>query len=81
MQTESNQSHMSDAARRVLHIAALREGLPLDGWEHYATAMGDDAASTFHYDREDGRSLIVRVDADGHHVDPRSLLAPRGRAQ
>jgi len=63
-------STMTDAARRVLHVAILRyeqeagpdsATLPLDGWEHYSTGTTDEGISTFGYDRADGRSLYVTV--------------------
>lgn len=70
----STSPRMTDAARRVLNVVALREDLPVDGWDHYLTGAGDDGVSTFHYDRPDGRCLIVNVSAEGHVVDPRSIL-------
>lgn len=63
---------MSDAARRVLNAVAIRENLPVDGWEHYFTSMGDDGVSVFHFDRapEDGAGwLRVVVSAEGYEVD------------
>jgi hypothetical protein len=77
---------MSDAARRILNVVALREGLPLDGWEHFYTAAGDDGATVFSYDRahKDGAGwLHVISDADGVRVDweqsrrPEAPPAPR----
>lgn len=68
---------MSDSARHVLHVAILRSelDLPLDGWEHYSTAMGDDGVSTFAYDRPDGRSVVVLITAEGARIDrDRSLI-------
>jgi len=69
---ERNETVMSDSARHVLNVVALRENLPLGGWEHYFSGMSDDGVSTFHFDRapEDGAGwLKVIVDADGMRVD------------
>lgn len=73
---------MSVPARHVLNVAILRAAsergieLPVDGWEHYFTGLGDDGLGTFAYDRTDGRSLIVRTGGEqGHTIDfERSIL-------
>lgn len=79
---------MSAPARHVLNVAILRheeatgERLPLDGWEHYYTGLGDSGESVFAYDRapEDGHgSLRVVTDESGHHIDWEQSRAPEVR--
>jgi len=60
---------MSPTARHVLNVVALREDLPLDGWSHYLTSLGDNDVSVFYFDRRaDGRTLKVRVTDDGYET-------------
>src|SRR5690242_2270583 len=41
---------MSPTARHVLNVIALREELPLDGWNHYLRSISDDDVSVFYFD-------------------------------
>ena len=59
---------MTPAARRVLEQACAKMGLESEGWEHYLTGMGD-AGGTFHYDRPDGRVLVVNTTEQGVEID------------
>lgn len=57
---------MTDAARRVLHTAILRDStLPVAGWEHVFTGMGD-GEGRFYFTNEDARlDLLVTTTAEG----------------
>jgi hypothetical protein len=90
---ESGEPSMTTSARHVLNVAILRheaktgERLPLRGWEHYATTLGDDGLGRFHYDRapEDGHGWLVvvtggddaaRIDWRESHVTEEALGCP-----
>lgn len=65
-------TEMTDTARHILHVVCIREGLPITGWEHYFTSIGDDGISTFSYDRAEKDTfggLVVRVTPEGYEVD------------
>jgi hypothetical protein len=73
------------AASRVLAAICEQEGLRRDGWDHYATSVGDDGRSRFHFDRapEVGHGgFVVVVDGAGGELeldhDHDFLLAEHG---
>ena len=77
-------SSMTPAARRVLFDACATNDLPLDGWDHYFTAMSDDGVSVFSYDRapEAGAGwlrVLVSNHGDTVTVDWSESRRPEGR--